>query len=554
MRSFDYSTNSFSVGNHIGMTQPFTQTVAMAGVYLALLLVAPFCQLTAADVTLTQTKFKAAVYEHRVVNPRPPGVATRAEALRYMMRNVDIYKTQAVEAKAQGADILVFPEDGIYGLNFTRESIYNYLEQIPEPLAPAWSPCNDPDLHQGTEILRELSCIARNNSMFLVANMGDKQPCNIKTVRSCPEDGRYQFNTNVAFDPNGTLVARYHKHHLFVDEQHQFNAADLEVVYFDTPFGRFGLMICFDIFFSEPGLSIVLKHKIANIAYPVAWYDNLPLLSALGFHSSFARGLGINLLAANAHAPDKRMYGSGVYSPDGMKAFYYDSSPESLPKLLIAELDVLSEPKSNIEIPTDARYASNEERERERARYDNLLEPDCDGISINANVRLPFDEFYSYLLYDKFTFKTLKRHSGGLKVCQNAICCHLHYSLAERSSWKDLFAFGAFDGLHTYEGHFYFQICALVKCTDANNRTSCGSATDTSTTWFSYLNIRAELSTPFIYPQIVLSDGKGELLLANSTTWGFKNASLWTNVAPEKPILSAALFGRYYQRDNHPTT
>ncbi|BFZ23469.1 hypothetical protein BsWGS_26508 [Bradybaena similaris] len=507
----------------------------MAGVYLALLLMAPFCQLIAADVTLTQTKFKAAVYEHRVINPRPPGVATRAEALRYMMRNVDIYKTQAVEAKTQGADILVFPEDGIYGINFTRESIYNYLEQIPEPLAPAWSPCNDPDLHQGTEILRELSCIARNNSLFLVANMGDKQPCNIKTDPHCPKDGRYQFNTNVAFDPNGTLVARYHKYHLFFEKA--FNTPSLEIVYFDTPFGRFGLMICFDLQFSEPGLSIILKHKIANIVYPTAWFDALPLLSALGFHSSFARAMGINFLSANAHAPEIKMHGSGVYSPDGMKTFYYGSSPESLSKLLIAELDVLSEPKPNIVIPTDA-------------RYNNLLEPNCDGIEIKANVRLASDEFLSVLFYDTFTFRTLEGVSGGLKVCQKDICCNLNYSLDEGSPRNDLFAFGAFDGLHTYDGQYYFQICALVKCANSRERKTCGAVTDTSTTRFSYLNISAELSTPFIYPQIVLSDSKGGLLLANSTTWGFKNSSLWTNGAPEKPVLSAALVGRDYQRDN----
>jgi predicted amidohydrolase len=31
----------------------------------------------------------------------------------------------------------------------------------------------------------------------------------------CGSDGRYQFNTQVAFDAKGRLVAKYHKAHLF---------------------------------------------------------------------------------------------------------------------------------------------------------------------------------------------------------------------------------------------------------------------------------------------------------------------------------------------------
>ncbi|CAG5123943.1 unnamed protein product [Candidula unifasciata] len=509
----------------------------MGGTYLVLLLMASFCLWTSADVTLTQTRFKAAVYGHRVIPP-PPGIVSRADAVRYMRRNLHVFATQAAEAKAQGADILVFPEDGIYGTQFTRESVYNFLEQIPKPLASAWSPCGDPSLHQNTEVLHDLSCIARNNSLYLVANMGDKQPCNVRTDPKCPKDGRYQYNTNVAFDPNGTLVARYHKYHLFFEEQ--FDTPNAEVVYFDTPFGRFGLMVCFDVLFSEPGLSIVLKHHIANIVFPTAWMDALPLLSAVGFHSSFARALGVNFLAANFHAPERRMHGSGVYSPDGMKTFYYGSSAESPPELLVAELDTLSEPKPNINISA---YDS----------YQKLLEPNCLGFKNDDVVKLSSEEFISELFHDMFTFRQLQGGSGRLRVCQNSICCNLNFSLDGDRPGSDLFAFGAFDGLHTYEGQYYFQICALVKCADVTDRKTCGTVTDTSTTKFVNISITAEMSTPFIYPQLVLSDGKGELLLANSTTWGFKDATLWTNNQPEGAILSAALFGRYYQRDNCPS-
>ena len=44
----------------------------------------------------------------------------------------------------QGADILVFPEDGLYGFSFTWESMEPYLEFIPDPEVIHWIPCDDP--------------------------------------------------------------------------------------------------------------------------------------------------------------------------------------------------------------------------------------------------------------------------------------------------------------------------------------------------------------------------------------------------------------------------
>ena len=92
--------------------------------------------------------------------------------------------------------------------------------------------------------------MAKKYGLFLVANLGTVEPCDPERDRRCPADGRYQYNTNVAFDPAGRLVARYRKYHTFFSERVTFDTpVTVDYSYFDTPFGRFGTFVCFDALF-----------------------------------------------------------------------------------------------------------------------------------------------------------------------------------------------------------------------------------------------------------------------------------------------------------------
>lgn len=46
----------------------------------------------------------------------------------------------------------MFPEDGIHGFNFTRTSIYPFLDFMPSPHSVRWNPCLEPHRFNDTEV------------------------------------------------------------------------------------------------------------------------------------------------------------------------------------------------------------------------------------------------------------------------------------------------------------------------------------------------------------------------------------------------------------------
>ncbi|XP_012938390.1 vascular non-inflammatory molecule 3-like [Aplysia californica] len=480
--------------------------------------------------------YRAAVYEHAVILPAITDTpVTRREALRNMQKNLDVYKLQAIAAKQLSAQILVFPENGLYGYEFTRDTIYPFLEAIPDPDTVTWSPCSEPHRFPETQVLRWLSCLAKNNSLYLVADMGDKVPCEPDIDSKCPPDKRFQYNTAVAFDPDGRLLAKYHKSNLF--HEPQFNTPEPEVKYFDTPFGRFGFLICFDILFEKPAVSMVTHHAIKNIVFPTAWMDALPLLSAIGYHSSFAMGFEVNVLAANLHLPDIRVQGSGLYTPEGMKEFYYNRTAASGPKLIVADLKVLSETQNSCQtvqdhnsgkkqcLPSDTfhedmtpdldkniyqNYRSDQQdtlimpkmstQNKSKSKTDStqhvaeVTELFFDNVRTSGSSRRRAQPFYNR----GFSFVPLDSLMPNTMACQGQVCCFLTYELTNKSS-SELFVLGAFDGL--FHGKYYFQTCAVLRCPKANHNT-CGSYTYDSDTGFRRLELTAAVQTPLILPQV----------------------------------------------------
>ena len=222
----------------------------------------------------------------------------------------------------------MFPEYGVTGFFFTS-NIEAYLEYIPNAYNKNLNPC-DQEEFQDRPILRRLSCLAKKYQIFVVANMASKVSCQFGPPGvPCPSRGYFQYNTDLALAADGQLVAKYDKENLFAGEKDIFDSArpgDLtNYGLFDTEFGLVGMLTCFDILFGSPSVYLVHGIGVTDLAFPTAWMNELPLLSAIEFQNAWSMQFNIPLLAANQHLPLEKMTGSGIYNAlQGHVVYHYD--------------------------------------------------------------------------------------------------------------------------------------------------------------------------------------------------------------------------------------
>lgn len=154
-----------------------------------------------------------------------------------------------MQAADQGADLVVLPE--MFGCMSSQQSA---LSRIQEPLGQgAWQ--------------NFLSKSSRRYGLWVIGG----------TVPIQKTSTHYTATTFV-FDQNGKTVGRYDKIHLFdahlsADEYYcESNSVfpGSEIVTVDTPVGRVGLAVCFDIRFASLFVEYA-KHKVDLIAIPAAF-------------------------------------------------------------------------------------------------------------------------------------------------------------------------------------------------------------------------------------------------------------------------------------------
>ena len=156
--------------------------------------------------------------------------------------NLETARDYLRQAARAGAELAVLPE--MFCCLYTNAA---FVENAEAAGGPVWT---------------AMSEAARENGLWLVAG-------------SMPErDGEKLYNTAFVFDPQGKQIAFHRKAHLFdIDvrggqrfrESDTFTPGD-HITLFDTPFGKLGLCICFDMRFPELSRAMTLAGARAILA------------------------------------------------------------------------------------------------------------------------------------------------------------------------------------------------------------------------------------------------------------------------------------------------
>jgi predicted amidohydrolase len=222
-------------------------------------------------------------------------------------RNLEAGLARFDEAVAAGAELLVLPECAIPGYMFdSLEEAMPFAEEIPGPTTEALEKaCRRPGAHVVCGLLER--------------------------------DGDLLYNAAVLVGPDG-LIGSYRKTHLPFLGVDRFTTPGDELSVFDTPLGRIGLEICYDLRFPEVTRTLALRG--ADI---VAHPTNFPMAAKVQTEViARARAAENRIYLLTANRVGKERGGefcgwSQIVDPFGKRLAEADETEE---KLLVAGLDL----------------------------------------------------------------------------------------------------------------------------------------------------------------------------------------------------------------------
>lgn len=222
-------------------------------------------------------------------------------------RNLEAGLARFDEAVAAGAELLVLPECAIPGYMFeSLDEAMPFAEEIPGPT---------------TEALEE-AC--RRLGAHVVCGLLERE-------------ADVLYNAAVLVGPDG-LIGSYRKTHLPFLGVDRFTTPGDELPVFDTPLGRIGLEICYDLRFPEVTRALALRGA-EIVAHPT----NFPMAAKVQTEViTLARAAENRIYLLTANRVGKERWGefcgwSQIVDPFGKRLAEADETEE---KLLVADIDL----------------------------------------------------------------------------------------------------------------------------------------------------------------------------------------------------------------------
>ena len=428
------------------------------------------------------------------------------------------------QAAGDGADVVVFPEEGIIGSAVGgRPALIKQMETIPPNPSVSGDqsltiPCQNDDFID-RPYFRSLSCLARQYKVILMVNYGDKQPCTNSTDKDCPSDGFFLYNTNIVFDKDGSYLAKYHKRHLYGGEVLEFNfpPADQKPVSFNTSIGvKFGTFTCFDMLFNFPAFDLV-HEGVKNFLFTTFWGSEFPSLISIAVQQSWSKVSKTNLIAANLHCQESYCLnvfqmpgsGSGIYSAGAVQNSYVSGEIFKPGKGVIRTATVQTNPLAR---SVKHHYIPKQ------GRSDVLLK---------------------YLADVKYQ-PLPKSDSGTAAISMQDFNCSLSYSFKHKNTTEQ-YALGVFYGKKSYG---LAGFCIVLKCSEQG----CGKPLMKAYSVFEEIKLTGSYDSSMrVFPLVVGSD----LTLLDPLQYTMITHQTLTLNAGSYPILSASLWALFKPGETH---
>jgi predicted amidohydrolase len=215
------------------------------------------------------------------------------------------------QAAFQGAQIVVLPETAVTG--YMSDDLKQTWRTGDRPVTPGLTGSDPKDAAETVpgESTRFFADVARRSGIYLT----------VPLLEVDRKTGHY-YNTVVLLGPNGQTLIHYRKLNPWLwAEQGWASDGNLSRPVVDTPFGRLGVLVCFDIHKQAAELA---KLKIDTLLYSVAWVDDKDSDWFPTRLPTIAAEQGYNVVAANwtvaAARPEPQWHGYGqstIIAADG---------------------------------------------------------------------------------------------------------------------------------------------------------------------------------------------------------------------------------------------
>ncbi len=162
-------------------------------------------------------------------------------------QNINMIEKIISDTRTMAIEFYIFPEMALSGL------IYSSPEDL----------ISKNPLYRSGKAIQQLKLISKKNRIYMAVGLVEKK-------------GPDLFNSYVVFGPSGGIVLNYRKNHLFGSDLDWAKSGDGQYPYFESRFGKIGVLICHDVVYRESFVNYE-TNKVNFVIIGTNWIGSAPI-------------------------------------------------------------------------------------------------------------------------------------------------------------------------------------------------------------------------------------------------------------------------------------